>query len=241
MELLSRVPAVTARPHAQRRAGRNERQRQKSSGLRDGVGSGLHRASLSEWRSSRRTNSRGAGRPGSVRTHVARAAEGWRSCRRHQAHAKKRTGAGPETGATNPNGAKGAEGRDRRLLGRGNAGTPEAVVERLRGFWAFATSIDGLGIEPLRFWMLTLADYSALKKVYDDRRDLEFKRWAVERVDFRNAHRMFEEGVPWTLADMIGERDREAAVKEARSDKAKREMALMKLQRGLGSITSGKA
>ena len=89
--------------------------------------------------------------------------------------------------------------------------------------------------------MLTLADYSALKKVYDDRRDLEFKRWAVERVDFRNAHRMFEEGVPWTLADMIGERDREAAVKEARSDKAKREMALMKLQRGLGSITSGKA
>lgn len=90
--------------------------------------------------------------------------------------------------------------------------------------------------------MLTAADYCALKEVYDQRLNREYRQWAVERVEFRNAHRLFgDTELPWQLEDLLGTGDRAARAVKYQAEKAERQMQLMKLQRGLGNITAKEA
>ncbi len=90
--------------------------------------------------------------------------------------------------------------------------------------------------------MLTLADYLALKKVYDQRREFEMRLWAVERVEFRNAHQMFGDSkVPWSVEDLLEGGSREARVAKARAEKIEADMRFRKMQRELGSITKDSA
>jgi hypothetical protein len=106
--------------------------------------------------------------------------------------------------------------------------------------WAFGTSIDGLGLSPGRWWMLTLADYMLLRKVLDNKREQDFKLWAVERVEFRNAHQMFGDSkVPWTVEDIMG--GREARVAQAKAEQIEADMRFKRIQRELSQITKDAA
>lgn len=105
--------------------------------------------------------------------------------------------------------------------------------------WAFGTSIAGLGLPPERFWSLTLADYLALKLIHDRKLEREFRLWAVERVEFRNAHRLFGDiDLPWQVEDLLGTGDRAARGEKLKAEKIEQGLNLMKLQRGLGAITN---
>jgi hypothetical protein len=80
-----------------------------------------------------------------------------------------------------------------------------------------------------------------LKRVYDDKQAREFRLWAVERVEFRNAHQMFGDAkVPWALEDLLGG-DREARVAKARAEKIEADMRFKRMQRELSSITKDNA
>ncbi len=86
--------------------------------------------------------------------------------------------------------------------------------------------------------MLTAAGYAAIKQVYDQRIDREYQMWAIERVDFRNAHQMFgDAALPWELGDILAAGNRRQRAAKAQAEKIESEMRLMKLQRGLGAIT----
>ena len=64
----------------------------------------------------------------------------------------------------------------------------------------------------------------------------------MERVEFRNAHRLFgDTDLPWQLEDLLGTGDRAARAVKWKAEAAERQMQTMRLQRGLGSITAKEA
>lgn len=87
-------------------------------------------------------------------------------------------------------------------------------------------------------WRLTPREFDALKHVYEERHKQDYRLWAIERVEFRNAHEMFDDfRVPWQLEDMFGTGDRRTRAEKARAEKLEADFQLMKLQLGLGTIT----
>jgi len=76
--------------------------------------------------------------------------------------------------------------------------------------WALATSPDGMGIPPERFWELTWREFDALHTVYI--RKLE--RWALERADFKNAHFGGKDTPPWTIDEILGRVDRRKRIQQ---------------------------
>ena len=71
----------------------------------------------------------------------------------------RRAGKSSAAGGSSPGAGRGAGDRSAKL-------SEHDWLE----LWAFATSRDGLGLEPTRFWCLTRREYAALRKVYDDTR-----------------------------------------------------------------------
>jgi hypothetical protein len=95
-----------------------------------------------------------------------------------------------------------------------------------------------MGLSPERFWKLSIADYNGLKAIHDERRSLDYKRWAIERVEFRNAHQLFgEEGIPWTVEDLLTRDLRLERAAKLKAEKAAQDMRFLKMQRGIASIT----
>src|ERR1041384_2630260 len=163
MELFSRISVKHARPHSPGNLGRSERTRQENGGVRDGAPVSLHRPSLPGRRGAHSFATCCPGRPRSVQGDLGRLdGSGARGGSDHR-QTKKRASAGESAGESIE--------RD----------SPETVVERLRALWAFGTSIDGLGLSPGRFWLLTHSEYSALKHVHDDRVNREYRLGAIER------------------------------------------------------------
>lgn len=61
-------------------------------------------------------------------------------------------------------------------------------------------------LAPERYWLLTPHAYAALMAVHMRAKQGQLNLWAIERSDFRNAHRLSEqEGVfvPWTVKDIL--------------------------------------
>lgn len=217
MELLNRVSPQFAWPHAAGGSARSEQPRQEISGLRHGTFIGVHRASLPVRCVSLSRNTRPGSRPGSVLADLECSARSRPRFGIHRERTKKRTGAD-----------SGAISRE----------APAGVIERLRKQWAFATSIDGLGLSPERFWRLSLADYNELKAVRDEKQAYAYRMWAIERVEFRNAHQLFgAEGVPWEISDLLTRDLRHERAAKVKTEKTARDMEFMKLQRGLASVT----
>lgn len=78
-----------------------------------------------------------------------------------------------------------------------------------------------------------------MTRVYHEAKRVDYKLWAMERVEFRNAHQLFgEDGIPWLVDDLMGAGDRHERAAKARDEKAVRDFQFMKLQRGLGAITT---
>lgn len=106
--------------------------------------------------------------------------------------------------------------------------------------WAYAVAPApyGLGMTSLQSWGYTPREFSAI----DEIRRRHLALWAIERADFRNAHRLFgDTEIPWTFEDVLGTGNRQERAEKANAEKIQRDLQLMKLQRGLGSITSDSA
>lgn len=103
---------------------------------------------------------------------------------------------------------------------------------------AVAPAPYGLGMTSQESWQYTPREFSAIGLIR--RRHMEL--WAIERVEFRNAHQLFgEDGIPWQLEDLMGTGNRRERAQKAKDEKIARDLELMKLQRGLGSITAKSA
>lgn len=125
---------------------------------------------------------------------------------------------------------------------RAEAGEPgdDGNSHRLLRLWAFATSPDGLGLTPERFWSLTIPEYNALKEVHDNRVSGELRRWAIERAQFANVHfRRVERGqyqdAPFVPEDFLGSGDhakRTAEMMQSRRAVAMETARLAKMRHG---------
>ena len=82
-------------------------------------------------------------------------------------------------------------------------------------------------------WDLTPRELLALKAVREQHLEIEARRWAIDRAEFRNF--AFRPAVPWTAEEVLGRGDRQARLAEHQMDS----MRLMKVQRELGAIHSG--
>jgi hypothetical protein len=86
-------------------------------------------------------------------------------------------------------------------------------------------------------WERTPREFQAFERVYHKRRDFEYRAWATERVEFRNAHHLYEDA-PWTLEDLLPGGDRQKRVEEAKSEKIRSDLAVTKLNAGLGRVSN---
>jgi hypothetical protein len=125
--------------------------------------------------------------------------------------------------------------------GAADAGpSPESVIERLREAWAFATSPDGLGLSPERFWCFAWNDYTALKAIHEQRASREMRMWAWQRADWANVHfrQRDEKGrckdAPFIAEDFLGtgnHKQRSAEMVESRRQVALENARLAQIKR----------
>lgn len=77
--------------------------------------------------------------------------------------------------------------------------------------WAYGTSPHGLGLQPDRFWTLTIREFQALKSVHRS----ELMRWAIEQASFHNLNFLARDSQgrpteePWKPEDFLGEGNRQ--------------------------------
>jgi len=82
--------------------------------------------------------------------------------------------------------------------------------------WAYGTSPHGLGLDPVRFWHLSIREFIALKRIHRE----ALLRWATERAMYANVNFVERDssgnpiGVPFLAEDFLGEGNRQARLDE---------------------------
>jgi hypothetical protein len=103
--------------------------------------------------------------------------------------------------------------------------------ERWLRLWAYGTSPHGLGVDPRRFWSLTVREFHALQQVHK----AALMRWAIERAQFMNANFVHGDDEKWTPEDFLGEGDRAKRQNERFMSQAAAQQAninLLKIRKG---------
>lgn len=104
--------------------------------------------------------------------------------------------------------------------------------------WAFGTSPHGLGLSSEKFWRLTMREYRALRREWQNARDHGSTIAAALLATMHNGF-FKHDGVPWIAADFLGQGNREDRKARATVERFNSQMQKIRAAQKQGIMSQG--